>query len=310
MQRISFHRENVSIMREGLQPRVYVENHADAIPADGVLIRNLFSLTGTVRERSLLRFLPDFLGLPLHPGYASVGVVTEVGSACRTLDRGDIVLMPVCRSTYVTFSQAYPHPSSEPLLRKVPLQVDGVDATFVPLVSLSLYLARQAIGTVDKPVILLGCGLLGIVLLRVLTLENINAIVYTCEEDIPEEWIRENTIEVVLSCDQPLPLKFRGKVQTAFILSSSKSYYEAASLLLSTRGNCIPAAAADSKQVSVPHFPWLGNDIIEDAVDLLRDGDLLVKDLIAQHVHPEAVAQVYHAIQQNHYSGRALVYDW
>jgi D-arabinose 1-dehydrogenase-like Zn-dependent alcohol dehydrogenase len=304
-------RENIHIVVEGLQPRVDVQYHPGTTSSDSVLVRNRFSLTGTLREQSLLGHLPDSLGLPLHPGYANVGVVEEIVTAHGQLARGDVVVIPACHSTYTTLTKASLSDLPGFFLQRVPADVDMVDATFAPLVSLSLYLTRQAPQALGGPVVLLGCGLLGVVLLRVLQLADVDAIVYTGDDDMPRELI-ESGAGVVLGYKRLLPKEMVGKVQVVFVLSSSVWCSQAVATLSSIQGGpaIVSALLNDDSDSNGKHLAWLGYDAFKEALDLLRSGELIVRDLVVQHVHAEIADQVYGAIQQNRYRGRAIVYDW
>jgi threonine dehydrogenase-like Zn-dependent dehydrogenase len=275
------------------------------------VIRNRFSLTGTLGEKSLLGLLPDSLGLPLHPGYASVGVVEEVASTHSRLEAGDVVVMPACYSTYVALPPTRVSDSQGFFLQRISANTDMVDATFATLAGLSLYLARQTPRTTKMPVVLLGCGLLGAVLSRVLRLENVRAFVCADQADLQSELILASGAEAVLSCEQPFPRELLETAQAVFILSSSDWCSRIVSTLSSVRERpFVVTAVSNDHQGAGKRYPWLGYDVLGEALALLRDGELVVRDLVAQHVHAEAVEQVYRAIQQNRYRGRALVYDW
>src|SRR5439155_5375932 len=205
MQNLAMQRENVRIVLDGRGPSVEVHPYHEAVPDDGVLVRTLFSLLGTQPEETLLSCLPNALYLPSQPGYASVGVVEAVGTDCARFNPNDVVILPACYSTYVTLDGVQVQRLSKTLLHHIPPDHDPVSATFVPLISLAMYLARQAIGMEGEWTVLFGCGLLGIVLVRILQRENpsLRLLVYV-EDDLYDGLLQEHGIQEVRRYGKPL----------------------------------------------------------------------------------------------------------
>lgn len=312
MNKPDLHRcENIRLVLDCQHPEVKVDTYLNAIPEEGCLVRNLFSLTGTLPEESLLNSLSHTLKLTSHPGYSSVGRVEDVGSNCYRFRPGDLLLIPVQYSTYSVFDNVQIRNTSRFSLTKIPLRSDPVCTTFAPLVSLALYLISQmtaTLGEAGDEILFLGCGLLGAVLLKILRLEtsNIKPIICTQKNDLACELLLKNGAQEVISYEQLLHEKSLDKVHTVFILSSFSREYQALLAKLPIICNCISALSVEE----ITHSSWLQYYAFEEVLDILHDSSLTVDDLVTQHVHLESFPQIYNALHTNYYHGQALIYDW
>lgn len=302
--------ENVSVLMNELEPTVHVQEWAESVPADGVLIRNLFSLMGTQADETLLRFLPDTLKLPQHPGYVSVGKIVTVGAACSRFVPGDVVILPVQYSRYIMLAGEQMRGLSQSLLQKLPPSVDPVRALFLPLICLSLDIFEQLSEIGGERIVLLGGGLLSAVLLKILYLKNVRSVICIPGHDRYKGWLENGALEVWTG-EQSIPPHLHRYANAICLLSHSEWCKQAIRLLLTEEGRCISALREGSEQGGYAKRPsWLCRDAIGDALDTLDAGELVLTDMIEQHIHAEAMAETYRSICAGCYRGKAIVYDW
>jgi len=305
--------ENIALVLDEKErtPCIQLQECTAVITPESVLVRNLFSLQGTLPDDTKLYCLDDPLKLRRHPGYVSVGRIEATGSACVHFSAGDLVLMPVLYSKYCVLQPEQIRALSQKLLKKLPAAIDPVQALFAPVLSLALYLVRQMTDTRRGPVILLGGGLLGAVLLRVLWSGDIQPIIYLSEDERPTDWWLENGAREVFCDEAQIPAYLPGEVRTIFTLEHSAQAERVRSMLMGVQSKHVPALSVHSPSYGVNGSrPWLLHDALGEAIELLCRGEQNFSDLIGQHIHAEALVQAYASICSGEYLGQALVYDW
>ncbi len=295
------------LCKDGL-PYSEVYTFQEQTPDHGIIVRNLFSLTGTRHEETLLASLPQALDLPLHPGYVSVGRVEHVGKYCQHFSEGDEILLSAQYGTYVAYDHVQPSSTSVELLRKITCTSDPLHNLFIPLVSLAIYLVEQIQDSQREGIIFVGCGLLGAVLLQVLPLKlgEVNISVYRDGTDLKEEWLRGHGVDKVITIPHALPTQ-NAKESIVYIFTSSLWGNEALSSSILNGAVCISALYQMEDRM---HFPWLDYDIVGEAVNILQTESINLLDIIAQHVHADSVQQTYRDIMSSRHHGKAIVYDW
>jgi hypothetical protein len=301
-------REAIRCFFKEKSPQVEAYYLSEDVPADGVLIRNIFSLAGTQEELSALKRLPQPFHFPHHPGYASIGRVEEVGKQCKQFAPGDWVLLPAQYSTYTLLASSISRNQGS-LVKKIAYVQDPLKVLFVPHICLALYLAQQRRESRVSPLLLLGCNLLSSILFQILEQEDGNhpIVFYRDADDLSEEHLSQCGAQEIFSPSRPLPPSLCRNIDQAYIFSSSHHAKIITHELHNRRCFCIPVHAdkdADHRMT------WLSNERIEEAIEWLEQKPLKYEALIAQHVHIEAILTITEATQQNTYRGRALIYDW
>lgn len=282
---------------------------ADELPPDGMLARNYFSLTGTRPDSTSLRLLPQLVRWPLGPGYATVGLVDEVGPGCDTLAPGDWVVLPAQPTNYTMLRARTPDPRTRVALSAASLG-DPVRALFAPVLGYAQQLARRHAGArPSDSVLLVGCGLVGVLLLQVLRTEFDAGDVLVCVEpdDLPADLLCERGATDVLTWPGfPAPSQL-SRVRRTFVLSSDARYNAQLRAASIRPGACVSAVGdeAPAARQSWPCSP----ERLAEAIESLDRGHIVTEGLIAQHIHVEALPHAIHAVREA-VRGRALVYDW
>jgi 2-desacetyl-2-hydroxyethyl bacteriochlorophyllide A dehydrogenase len=129
-------------------------------PAEGeVAVRTLYSLISTGTELSYLNgsweqgSIWDGITYPLHPGYAAVGEVTEVGPGVEEFTVGDRI---ATRGLH-----ASAHVVATKLCTAVPDEIDSPDATWFALAKIAYMGARAAQHSLGDSVLVIGAGPIG-----------------------------------------------------------------------------------------------------------------------------------------------------
>jgi hypothetical protein len=278
------------------------------LPDDGMIVRNLFSLTGTHPEETFLASLSQTLHLPHHPGYVSLGRVERAGKNCHGFREGDEVLLPAQYSTYTTFERTRSAVTTPDLLRKVSSASDPLCNLFVPLVSLALYQAEHIQDMQCDEVIFVGCGLLGAILLPLLKAKygDMRICVVKDEIDLKATWLRTHGADEVIAASDLRECQIFTECAVCLFTSASWTHEVLSSHRLKNAA-CLSMLNGEGEP---GHWPWLDPDHVEEAASFSRTEFMSFSDVIAQHIHAEAAQQVYEDIVTSRYHGKAIVYDW
>ncbi|HEY9062626.1 MAG TPA: hypothetical protein VIO64_19325 [Pseudobacteroides sp.] len=307
MESLLYSRENIKILVENGSPRMDIQIFNEKVPEDGALIRILFSLTGTRNDLSCLKDLASFSNIPGHFGYTSVGVVEEVGSCCSFAEKGKTVLLPAQYSKYISIKASDYQEMRAVLFKAVPNDVDKVDVLFLPALCTALKLYSNLDDPEKGSIIFLGCNIIGTVFLKLLGCEGIHPSIYIDHADMKAELLLENGGEAVIENGEQMPKEMAKKVKDVFVFSASPWIDDIRENSSLDHANFIDVPQEDIKQ---ERYPWVSYDVQQAALDLISNGGLYFRDLIAQHIHAETVQETYKSIKENTYKGRVLVYDW
>lgn len=304
-----YSRECVSIALEGPHPKSVTHMFTELIAEDTLVFRTLFSLAGTLPETSCLNLLPSTLALFDHPGYSSIVKVEATGSNLH-LRVGDILLIPFYHQTYGILTEKYRQETRNFFLLQLTLEQELISVLFTPLISFAQYLLKQMPETTKQIVLFADQSLLGSLLFKLILLEYTYLDVTICiNETDPLHTYLFHKKDCRYATYQTLePKQFCSSELCIFALSSSQSVQQLISVFSLPAEQCIFAYPVTG--TITRHLPWLRRDALGEALAILSLSDLTVGDLIDQHVHAESIVQVYHAISENHYRGRAVIYDW
>lgn len=272
-----------------------------------LVIRNHFTLTGTERDDSNLSFFHGSFVPPEHYSYSSVGYIEEAGSGMKHRLGSRVVYRP-------QFSK-YVHLSLEENRLKDLIflsdDIDLVDATFIPIlcVALSAYydIKDHEVETVN----LWGYGLLGNILLRLLSRDEEYRVNVFMDE--VESFVRNNELSDQKYMGQ---VHFRGLSEMLNKLDENQALVLLDSTLLPERTyekmkmNPLCMFMDLSRFAANDVRTCLKHDNIQEVYQLLRQQEIHLKDLIAQHVHAEHVEDIISQTKRGFFKGKTIVYDW
>jgi hypothetical protein len=301
---ISGYRENVRIVVEGHSPRITVEAYKKN-SEHSTVIRNYFTLTGTRDDGSCLRRLAGQCGFSGHFGYTSVGKMEESGAGLRTIERGSMVILAAQFSKYVDL-----YDSQIPLLRKVfltsiPANIDPVNSLFLPMICVALKLYHDMEDAFRNGTAFLGCGLAGVVFLKLLNINGIHPDVCPEKGDISREIISRNGAGYVAHSDSGA-LWETELHENVFVFSESASLTAVRRKYDDSVARILEVSRADEGG-----DPWYSHDLAAEAADLIASGIIDCTDLIAGHIHAESAGEISERYATDLNDGRKFfVYDW
>jgi NADPH:quinone reductase-like Zn-dependent oxidoreductase len=298
-------RENISLQTRGNEVGVIVEPFVADVPGDGLIIKNRFTLAGTLPDSTWLRAFPGFERLFWHPGYASVGIVEEAGRGCHYFGKGDCLFMPAVFSKFVRLDGSFINNYSQWMLIRLPERVDPVQALFLSLAGLAIYLVGELETDEVENICLLGCGLLGLIVLKIIQSKAKQAVVYIKDKEVDERLIALTGSRRI---DNFKAFGDQEGGKRVMVLSDNLEYR---SVLAGWSGFAvIDACKWERKTVPAKRPVRFLKDLTNEAVALIENETDFLSELIYQHVHIEFIAEIQTAIHQSQYRGRALVYDW
>jgi hypothetical protein len=296
-------RENIRIEAQNDLLKVAVDLLSAAVPPHGAVYKNLFTLAGTSREYPEIEAVATFGCLPNHFAYSSIGIIEEVGRDWSLAGPGSVLLIPAHYSTYVVLNADAPADWGRLIFKIVPQTLDKTEALFLPLLCTALRIKERVEDPVDGALLFWGCGLLGTILLKLLALEDIHPVVARRgESTVRAELLWENGADSVITNPEDLPEKI------AQVVLFAPEYPDLPDGGIC--GNSDPIDVRDESGGTHHGYAWHSHDIWQNAVGLIGSQRVTFKDLIAQHVHAEAVSAVERSIQTGLYHGGAIVYDW
>jgi len=290
-------------------PTYCVQEFENKVEKNGLIIRNLFTLTGTVSD-NVLDTGSKLYTIPGHFGYASVGIINDVGEGYLQFEPGMLVVLSPKYSKYIKVNNVRELNKDESYFNVIPKDLDKVDATFIPLVSLALTLYQNIENINDKKrIILLGCNIVGIILLKLLVTYGEVATVILDNDVIKPDLLIESGAESVFNYGDSIPQDLINNAGNIFVLSNSPWASNIQNSFLEVNPYCNFVQFQNNYSINNT-CSWRHHDTINLAIELLKEERLNVKDLIGQHVHAESALDTFHSIKKNVFGGKVVVYDW
>lgn len=286
-------RENISLVVNNNIPKYKTEVSRFVINHSKILLRNMFTLMGTIPfELSINNQMNSFDIIPRHYAYSSIAVVEDVGKQNTYIDVGcKILLSPLFKKFAILENLKQLKGKGEFFLFLLE-DIDPVDAIFLPLICKALELCEDYRILRLEPVLLIGCNLLGAIILKLLKLENIKTAVLLKGEDLDVRYIKEyGAYKVVF--ENEIDQKFFSEYHN--IINLTSEYCNVSRFVQFSEGS---------------RYGRINRDVQMSAIQLLQGGELCVRDLVALHVHAEYIDEIHQSIIDNKFMGKALVYDW
>ncbi|PJI06524.1 MULTISPECIES: hypothetical protein [Clostridium] len=294
--------ENISIkVKDGI-PDCYVELCSRKIMSDEVLLRNLFTLVGTNTYKLSSNISKEII--PNHNAYSSVAIVEEVGDDYKNIDIGSVVLISPYMNKYIKLKKLQKLKKECIMFDEISKNIDLVDATFIPLICKAIDICNDISMSDSKELIVLGCDLLGVIIVRLLKRIDIHPIIIIDNNDIKQEILKKSGAKYIIYKNQYKLKSINKNVKNIINLTSEKWAQE----IQRNIQNNIDQVKYYNCNSEINRS--LSHDNKINAVSLLASGELNVTDLIGQHVHAEHISDTIKAIRNNDFLGRALVYDW
>ncbi len=295
--------ENIKIIIRENKPIVRVEAREGNKNSNSITVRILFTLTGTCNRNIDLQMFSSHDFIPYHANYTSVGIIEEVGSNTKLSGKGKLVLLPAQFSKYIDFTEKEYLKLKRKYFSILPRDLDPVDALFLPFICVALDIVSRIQEEGLESILFLGCGLLGAILLKILDLDNIHPIIYLDEKDIDSRLLFENGAKHVFENGSEIAQDVKSSIKEVFVLSKGDWVDNIKENILYESVNYTDLWAEEGEFA-------MCYDTQLVALDLLRNNQLYLKDLIAQHIHAEAAMEACNSIKDNFYKGKSLIYDW
>jgi hypothetical protein len=270
------------------------------------LVRNLFTLTGTLKDNTILGKRGIWKEWPALCSYSSVGIVQEAGRDCPFPDESAIVLMPSYYRKYLSLNKIHHHTHKKMFFQRLPRDIDGVNATFIPILCLAIHIYRKMDIFPWNPIVFSGCGLLGAILLKLMNIHMIPVTICLDDRDVEKDLLLKNGAEAVFQYGETVPGSLSGISSTAVILSASQYVFKMSRYLLEEKGKIITDAISDHGRNNF----WLTPDLVNEAVDLLVHEEINLKDLISHHIHVESIQGMNLETRNRLFNNKILVFDW
>ncbi|HHV28107.1 MDR/zinc-dependent alcohol dehydrogenase-like family protein [Acetivibrio mesophilus] len=291
-------RENIEVILRGGFPEYRLHNRNE-IPQNSILFRNLFTLAGTSSTIQAHSNLETFT-IPGHINYSSVAIVEENGMNCNQLKEGNRVLLTAQYSKFFSFNTMENLRNN--MLCLLPEDMDMVNALFIPLLCKAISLCNLRNSISDR-VLMLGCDIIGLMMIMLMNLEGIRPVVVLDKCEYKHDLLRKKGVSDILDIHSIHLNQELKKFETVFVISQPNEEIDELAEYESYDKEIIYCSNMNTKNC-------MAHDTRMNAIELLENSDIYVKDLIACHVHAEHVNQVFNDICENKYSGKALVYDW
>ena len=282
-------------------------NHTLESSAPGsLLVRNLFTLTGTVQDHTLLGNRGRWKEWPALCGYSSVGVVQKAGRDCPLPDEEAMLLMPSCYQKYLSLDKTEWPSRQKSFLQRLPKDIDGVDAAFIPILSLAIDIYNRMELMPGDPIVFSGCGLLGAILLKLMKVHTVPVMICLEETDLERDLLLKNGAEAVFRFGETIPGNLSGISTTVVVLSGSESCFNMSQQLLAENGIMITDAISGKGS----RYFWLSRDLVHEAIGLLAHEEINLKDLISCHLHLEAIQEMTAETRNRLFRNKIIVFDW
>ncbi|BCJ94859.1 hypothetical protein acsn021_24280 [Anaerocolumna cellulosilytica] len=286
-------RENISLIVNNNIPNYKTEVNKFLINQNKVLLRNMFTLMGTILfNLSMNNKMSLFNIIPKHYAYSSIAVVEDIGEQNFSIDIGSRILLSPLFKKFSIIDNIGALKTEGRFYSILPDDIDPVDAIFLPLICKALELCEDYRIIKSKPILLIGCNILGAIILKLLNLENTDSTVLLTGEDLDVKYLKEYGASKVIY-EKEIDETFFNQYHNVINLTSD--YCNMVQWVHSFEGNS---------------YGIINRDVQTTAIQLLQSRELYVKDLIALHVHAECVGEIHQSIIENKFMGKALIYDW
>ena len=175
--------------------------------------------------------------------------------------------------------------------------------TFIPLICSAISLADEIESLDVEHVVLLGSGLFGAVLVKILKIRGIYVKIIVSENDVKADILKKNGATVTILEENTLLNEVIDPEQEVICLDTNI---------------CLELNRKHKdwmNEISFYKFSDLSEEykcrgIREEAISLMENDEIDVSDLIAQHVHGEYILDTMSLLEKNFFFGKALIYDW
>lgn len=307
-----------------------------------LLIQTRYSLISAGTELACLSGEEAWFSFPNAPGYASVGEVVEMGDQVTDFALGDMVYSMGKHAQYNRVNTADPRG----LCVKLPGDMDAAQAVFTRMVCVAFTALRVSSIELGDTVAVTGLGLVGNFAAQLAALQGgrvigldlsrrrvelaracgINhALVMnpaTVEDDIALITDGAGVTTLIEATGNPralpLALPLVGRFGEVILLGTPRGAFQAdltevlRHVHLDGLGN-VTFKGAHEWRYPVPRDAFVKHSILRNAelaLELIRDGELMVAPLHTHTLKPEQAEQAYHGLknQKDDYIG--VVFDW
>ena len=265
-----------------------------------VLFKSLFTLVGTDSCEMIPEVCLYSDKLSKHKSYTTVARVEAVNDACVNLEVGDIVLTDAHFESYFIQKMEQKRKS---MFIKLSNDIDYVNAVFLPLICSAVSLCNDIEMYECEKIAIAGCSLFGAVLLKIMKQRNMHPILITEAQDLKKENLLKYGAESVI-CKEELSEEMINSFDLFIALSSSEFAEDVSRVIQQTNSSVEIYECEDVTKTC------LNRDAREEVLQQLMDEELVVKDLIAQHVHAEHILYTLELLSKDMFFNMALVYDW
>ena len=268
-------------------PYQYMRKEEFELEDRDVLLKTQFTLVGTDKCNTVPVVNHYDELLPMHKCYYSIAMIEAVGNSVGEYQKGEMVLL---NSTMAKYSK---HNIDNNRLYRIKGDMNSVNMTFLPLVCSALSLCNELEYDDGERVILLGSGLFGAILAKLLVKREKEVIILTKKEDI-----KKSVLERIGAKVQLIEEGCIGDIkEDDIVICIDQDVYEKVNSAL-----------------NLYSFDDLKNeyqyaDLRGEAMSILNE-EIEINDLIAQHVHSEFIDNTLKMLSENVFFGKAIIYDW
>ena len=262
-----------------------------------LVIRNRFTLVGTIWDPSIYTCFGLGYQLPFHQGYSTIGVI-ESSDMQGKFSVGDKVLYSPQFSKYTCVGISELQKNN---IVKINCNIDEVFLLFIPIIYTAIEITNIFQGKKWKKCTIIGGSIMGAVICNVLVLWEIEVKVVRHFSDMEKEiFLCHGASEVLTYANNAYT--FSKNDEEKIIILNDKLLNESAPTDL---GNIIGVPCVNYGMINRS-----GVDFFDEVGNYIRDYNFCCRDLIAHHTHVEYCSSVQNGICNNLYMGRAVVYDW
>lgn len=332
--------KNKSIIFDKPFNAIFGEEDFDITLKSGeVLVRTERSVVSPGTELAIYRGTEGWAPLPFKPGYASAGIIENIGSEVKDWKVGDKVYS---YSPHKVYSKV----STNSILAKIPDNSDLEEIAFARMAAISMSALRVSPPELGDYVVVQGLGLVGNFAAQLFTLSGANvigidvcparlAMAKACGVRFQIDPEKENARDQVLSITggkgantvveaTGIPsmvataLGLAGKLGDVVLLGSPRGKYEADITELLNKvhlwGNgCVSLKGAHEWRYPLKPSEGCKHSIqrnCEIVLDRIATGALKVKPLITHVVSPSECQTIYQGLQNQKDKYIGVVFDW